>query len=166
MGLPLNSAQEWREDYRRLYEQVRRVVFPRLDAPVRARWTAQWDEFLQREENFRFSPVLVHRDLGCEHILCRPESWTVTGVIDWGDATMGDPAIDFTGLLLDCGSAVAEQVLDHYQGEVDEALRRRTGFYAQLVPFYDVLYGLTIQDARYISQGLDRLRRDVTDVKG
>jgi aminoglycoside 2''-phosphotransferase len=166
VGLPLNSAREWREHYRRFYERVRRVVFPRLDAPVRARCSARWDEFLQRDENFHFSPVLVHRDLVAEHILCRPESWTVTGVIDWGDATMGDPAIDFTGLLLDCGSAVAKQVLDHYQGEIDQTLWGRTSFYAYLLPFYEVLYGLDMEDPRYVSQGLDRLRQDVTDLKG
>jgi aminoglycoside 2''-phosphotransferase len=161
-GLPLTSAQQWREDYRRLFEQVRSEVFPRLDAPAQAKWSARWNEYLEQEENFRFSPVLVHRDLTGEHILCDPESLTVTGVIDWGDVTVGDAAIDFTGMLLDYGTTVTEQALHHYQAEVDDTLRGRAAFYAQLAPFYEVLYGLAIDNAGYVDQGLDRLHRDVT----
>jgi len=162
VGLPLNGAQEWREDYQRLFEQVRNAVFPGLDAPVQAKWSARWNEFLEHEENFHFAPVLVHRDLTMEHILCDPDSLTVTGVIDWGDATVGDPAIDFTGMLLDYGTTVMEQALQHYQAEIDDTLRGRAAFYAQLVPFYEVLYGLAIDDAEYVDQGLERLHRNVT----
>nr|MDQ2816329.1 phosphotransferase [Actinomycetota bacterium] len=35
-----------------------------------------------------------HNDLGIEHVLIDPVTWTVTGVIDWSDAAIVDPAYD------------------------------------------------------------------------
>jgi aminoglycoside phosphotransferase (APT) family kinase protein len=39
---------------------------------------------------------LIHRDLQAEHILLSPTG-AIAGVIDFGDATVGDPAVDFVG---------------------------------------------------------------------
>jgi aminoglycoside phosphotransferase (APT) family kinase protein len=48
-------------------------------------------------------PVFSHNDLGIEHVLVDPGSWTVTGVIDWSDAAIVDPAVDFGLLYRDLG---------------------------------------------------------------
>jgi aminoglycoside phosphotransferase (APT) family kinase protein len=55
-------------------------------------------------------PVFSHNDLGIEHVLIDPGTWTVTGIIDWSDAAIVDPAIDF-GLLY----GVAVPCVDHHR---------------------------------------------------
>ena len=47
---------------------------------------------------FEDTPRLVHNDLWAEHILVDLRSGGVSGIIDWGDAVIGDPAVDFAGL--------------------------------------------------------------------
>lgn len=44
-----------------------------------------------------FSPVLIHADLNPEHIFCQasPRGWEVSGMIDFADAMLGDPAYEF-----------------------------------------------------------------------
>src|SRR6266566_401550 len=60
--------------------------------------TPALEDFLNDEAIFAFQPVLIHCDLACEHIFCDPVHGVLTGVIDWGNATIGDPALDFVGL--------------------------------------------------------------------
>ncbi len=45
--------------------------------------------------------VLIHGDLGAEHIFV--DAGRITGVIDWGDAAIGDPGLDHGRLLRDFG---------------------------------------------------------------
>jgi len=49
--------------------------------------------------------VFSHNDLGIEHVLGTPATAAVTGVIDWGDAALIDPACDFGLLYRDLGAA-------------------------------------------------------------
>src|SRR5262249_6859614 len=41
-----------------------------------------------------YATVFSHNDLGIEHVLVESVGWTVTGVIDWSDAAIVDPAYD------------------------------------------------------------------------
>ena len=59
-----------------------------------------WQAFLRIAEQWSFSPVLTHHDFGPDHLLVQPETLTVSGVIDFGDVVVGDPAIDFVGLMV------------------------------------------------------------------
>ena len=123
-----------------------------------------WEDFLTSDANFQFRPVLIHGDLGGEHILLDRVTGTLAGVIDWGDACVGDPALDFAGLLHGCGRDFACGVLAGYGGEMDEALRERVVFYARIVPFHEVMYGLFIGDEVHVHQGLESLRMGLPGV--
>ena len=50
-----------------------------------------------------YTPAFSHNDLGIEHVLIDPVAWTVTGIIDWSDAAIADPARDFGLLYRDLG---------------------------------------------------------------
>ena len=54
-----------------------------------------------------WTPVFSHNDLGIEHVLVDPDTWTVTRIIDWSDAQIVDPAVDFGVLYRDLGPAAA-----------------------------------------------------------
>jgi aminoglycoside phosphotransferase (APT) family kinase protein len=58
-----------------------------------------------------WAPIFSHNDLGIEHVLVDPGTWTVTGVIDWSDAAIVDPAVDFGLLYRDLGPAAAQAAL-------------------------------------------------------
>jgi hypothetical protein len=54
----------------------------------------------------------THNDLGAEHVLVEPATWTITGVIDWSDAARADAAAELGRLLRDLGIDRADAVLD------------------------------------------------------
>ncbi|MEM6706374.1 MAG: phosphotransferase [Acidobacteriota bacterium] len=80
---------------------------------------------LQREISPPPAPRLVHDDLGMEHVLIDPQGSEVTGIIDWGDMNLGDPAHDFVGLLAWVGDAPLRRALDRSTYPADPALLGR-----------------------------------------
>jgi aminoglycoside phosphotransferase (APT) family kinase protein len=87
LGVP---QPDWRGIYRAHASNWRRVVLPLLDRDDRRRGEALLGEV---ETLAGFEPALVHCDLGASHLLVH--GGRLAGVIDWGDAKIGDPAIDY-----------------------------------------------------------------------
>ncbi len=158
LRVPPAGPQDWRQEYRRLYAWTQRQVLPLLPPALRDRAAALWEGFLEEEDNFHFQPVLIHRDLAGEHILCDADRGAVVGIIDWEDTAVGDPALDFVGLLCDAGPELAAQVLADYQGQVDPTFWQRMAFYARICPVYEIQFGLAIGDEEHLRHGLEGLR--------
>jgi aminoglycoside 2''-phosphotransferase len=152
------SAADWRQRYIDLYEQVRTDVLPLLEPALRAKAAALWEGFVAIDANFLFHPVLIHADLNNDHILYDEAGDTITGIIDWGDVKIGDPAMDFADLLHTYGREFVEVVLANYQLEQDATFWQRVSFYAAAMPFYEVLYGLIESDEAHVQHGLDGVR--------
>ena len=118
-----------------------------------------FDEFLDNDDYFKFEPVVIHRDLAPDaHILWNPETEEITGIIDWGDIEIGDPALDFTGLFCDCGPEFTKMVLANYKNNQDPTILERAAWYMKLFGFYYIEYGQTIDDNSYIKEGLKLIR--------
>jgi aminoglycoside phosphotransferase (APT) family kinase protein len=106
-----------------------------------------------------WTPVFSHNDLGIEHVLVDPGSWTVTGVIDWSDAAIVDPAVDVGLLYRDLGPAAAHAALGSYRTEVNDlaTLGERAVFYARCSLFEDLAYGIRTGQDRYVAKSLAAL---------
>lgn len=158
VGIPPGGPEAWRREYERFFRWLQREAFP-VVGPRERRWASRiCEDFVGDAAHFRFAPVLLHRDLEAEHILHDPASGRITGVIDWGDASIGDPAFDFTGLLADLGENVARAVLERYRGPKDAGMVDRARFYANVVPFYGIIYGRQLGHPEWAREGLRRLR--------
>jgi aminoglycoside phosphotransferase (APT) family kinase protein len=86
--------------------------------------------------------VFSHNDLGIEHVLVDPATFAVTGVIDWTDAALVDPAYDHGLLYRDLGPAALPE----------GKLRERAIFYARCSVFEDFAYGLETGRTRYLEK--------------
>ena len=134
---------DWLGIYRTHAEDWREVVLPLLDADERGRAEALLAEI---ETLAGFVPALVHCDLGPSHLLVR--DGRLAGVIDWGDAKIGDPAVDYAWLLN-----------GPFPGwEVDDELRRRALVYHRLGPWFEVEYGLRTERPAWVESGLAGVR--------
>jgi aminoglycoside phosphotransferase (APT) family kinase protein len=137
------SRPDWLGTYRDQAEEFRRVVLPLLDPDERSRGEALLAE---TETLTGFRPALTHSDLGPEHLLVRDEK--LVGVIDWGDARIGDPAIDYAWLLN-----------GPFPGwDVDDELRRRARIYHRLGPWFEVHYGVFTDRPEWVRSGLVGIR--------
>ena len=106
-----DTPEAWLEEahatWARVRDEVPEGIEPRLVAPPPAA-----------------RKVFIHGDLGAEHVFA--DGGRITGVIDWGDAALGDPAIDHGRLMRDLG--------------VDGDERAR--FYALCTAIEDLAFGL------------------------
>ena len=98
---PSDSQDGWRE----LFNRIQTVVYPRLTAEGREWTTQQFDAFLEDDDQFPFSSVLRHGDMGMSNILYSAEQGRFVGVVDFGHAGIGDPAVDFAGLYVCYGES-------------------------------------------------------------
>jgi aminoglycoside phosphotransferase (APT) family kinase protein len=137
-GLPVERP-DWVASYRAQCEEFERLVIPLLDADLRQHARRLFGD---AESLVGFEPALVHADLGPEHLLVR--GGRLAGVIDWADARVGDPAIDYAWLL---NSPFPDW-------DVDPDLRRRARFYHRLGPWYEAHYGLFTNRPANFRRGL------------
>jgi aminoglycoside phosphotransferase (APT) family kinase protein len=144
---------------RQFAERCEQLVSPLLDREERAAARAMFEDFFAVASNLGYETVLIHADLGPEHILCRDAN--VSGVIDWSDARVGDPALDFAWLLHGLDQGFAEHLLECYTGAraAGDSLRERALFFYRLGPWHEVLYGLERGGRAFVQSGLDGLRR-------
>ena len=94
--------------------------------------------------------TLVHGDLGPEHVLTADGA--LTGVIDFGDVHLGDPALDLAWALHDTAPAFAAAVATAYGVTGDQRARALT--WHRLGPWHHVTYGLDRDDPAIIREGL------------
>jgi aminoglycoside phosphotransferase (APT) family kinase protein len=153
LGVRSGSPQEWFDRQQAFLEQLEERVLPLLGAAEQERARLAFADFLRSGRSFE--PALLHADLGPEHILSRGER--VTGVIDWSDARIGDPALDFAWVLHGTGPRFADALLSAY-APTDEALRDRAFFYHRLGPWHEVLYGLDEGRSELVASGLEGIR--------
>jgi aminoglycoside phosphotransferase (APT) family kinase protein len=155
--VPVPAACDAVEREREFAQRCELHVFPLLGRAERATARAMFEDYFAAASNLEFETVLIHADLGPEHILCRDDE--VSGVIDWSDARVGDAALDFAWLLFGLDVAFAEELLERYAGSRDDTLRERALFYHRLGPWHEVLYGLERGGRAYVQSGLDGVRR-------
>ncbi|WP_369134859.1 phosphotransferase family protein [Modestobacter sp. I12A-02662] len=82
--------------------------------------------------------VLAHADLGAEHLL--ESDGELTGIIDWADAAVTDPALDLARPYRDFGPAFLDDVLLAHGSDTPE-LRQRVTFFARCAALEDLAYG-------------------------
>jgi len=140
---------EWRREAAETYQTIagqvpavyRRPVETLLDAP------APHDGYI---------PVFSHNDLGIEHVLIDPVTWSVTGIIDWSDAAIVDPACDFGRLYRDLGPTAFRAAIRRYRTDANDvvALTERAVFYARCSVFEDLAYGIETGRDKYVDKCL------------
>ncbi len=102
--------------------------------------------------------VFSHMDLGIEHVLVDPATRAVTGIIDWTDAAIGDPAYDLGLILRDLGPAALDAALGAL-GRDDPGLRERAGFYARCALIEDLAFGLEHDRPAYVAKSVTAVTR-------
>lgn len=123
-----------------------------------AQHLARWFDAVESRGQFDFTPVLVHGDLGIEHLLVDPATDVLTGVIDFGDTGIGDPACDFAGILGSLGESAARAALVAYGRPDDDALLARAGVFSAMVPLHEILFGIDTGDDEHVERGVHALR--------
>jgi aminoglycoside phosphotransferase (APT) family kinase protein len=143
---------EWRRDAAETY--------PRVAAQVPLGHRRAIKAFLDASPpDDGYTLAFSHNDLGIEHVLVDPGTWTVTGVIDWSDAAIDDPAYDFGLIYRDLGPRALDAAVGSYRTDANdvERLRQRAVFYARCSVFEDLAYGVETGQSRYVDNSIAAL---------
>lgn len=159
LGLPGPAARRAR------WEQMHAVTVPYLRAALPAaeydtlaRW---WDTLLTDPRMEDYTPVLTHGDLWYENLLVDAELRALTGVLDFEDAGVGDPAQDFA-TLRHLGAAFTAQVINAFRaagGTFDPGFAHRLDRLWELREFDGLAFALEIEDQEEIEDAIRKLRR-------
>ena len=155
------SPQVWRDQLTAGWASVRDGLAERPGVEVRDR--PDIDAFLAFPvPEPPVELVLCHNDLGEDHILL-DAAGEVTGIIDWSDAVLGDPARDLALLWFDFGESVAEGAFTAYgcgpggRGG-DATLRERARWFAAIAGIGGVVHRAQHDDPG-LAETVRRLRQ-------
>ncbi len=103
---------------------------------------------------------LVHNDLYPAHVLLAGDG-AIRAVLDWGDAILGDPAVDLALAYFWGGEAFWQEVIGRTACSVDAGtgFEKRARFGGICMAIGHITYGARVQDPAYVKSGLDSLAR-------
>jgi len=108
---PPDTARHARDELERLYEDLERELLPFMMAWAR-RWAREhFRSVFEGRLELTFAPRLIHGDLAPYHLCYDPGTHSLAGVIDFGDAGPGDPAVDLASVI----NAYGESLLWHME---------------------------------------------------
>lgn len=155
-GAPTYSPDAWVERHWQLAQEITSLVEERLGTETARRLREVWNRYRGDPRYRNFRPAIVHADLNPDHVLVDPSTGEVTGVIDFGDICVGDPAVDFAGL----PDAVVEAMLTTY-GRYDPGLLQRRAILTSAAALHAVHFGATVGDDSILCEGLLALQHQL-----
>lgn len=131
--LPASRAEEpWSMDDLKQYKtrywmQRRKILASFVDTPKLEQIDAFYDAFVHVCQECR-AKTIIHGDLSVDHVLLDITKGRLSGIIDFGDAAIGDPAHDFA-FLWSYGDEVVRAVYQKYGLHKDKELLDRSEWY-------------------------------------
>lgn len=107
----------------------------------------------KQPQPFKGNPTLIHKDLWAEHILVDPASGRSTGIIDWGDVAIGDPAVDLAFLLTWFGEDWLRELLVYYGEGTDAFSMPRVRYLATCLVIHNIALGRELDRRAWIVAG-------------
>jgi aminoglycoside 2''-phosphotransferase len=147
------DARHWEAGYAADRDWIDSTVVPTLDDPLRELLLGRHERALRLLRDF--SPTLVHGDLGTNHILVDPSTRAATGLIDFETAAIGDPSIDFVGLLITLGDKETRRMIERHAHEVSW---KRLRFYWWMGAVHAIRYGVDNDDPSLVRDAVAGLR--------
>ncbi|GAA2490261.1 macrolide 2'-phosphotransferase [Streptomyces gobitricini] len=124
-----------------------------------------WQEWLDDDRLWPDRLVLVHGDVHPGHTLVERRASgppVLSGLLDWANAGIGDPAADFVDMLYAGGTDVLGRLLDAYRaagGEVRDGMRAHILARASFIWVHVALRGLDTGTPAWVETALRRLAR-------
>ena len=110
------------------------------------------------QRNQLLMPSVIHSDLKPAHVLVNDSSGHLSGVLDWGDACLGDPDFDFACVQIFFGSEFLLRLLSLAPQSDRERVLRKTPFFILVRALQDVIFSKNRHDQRSVTMGLCKLR--------
>lgn len=156
LDIEKRSTGDIRQSIVELYNNFKEKLFPYMNDTSRVEVAQSFEDFISKDELFHFKSVLIHGDFGSSNILWDSTRKSITGIIDFGETEIGDPAYDFAGLLSSYGGPFVKRCLRLYP-DGDKVLERMN-FYKSTFALQEALHGITHNDLTAFENGMKGYR--------
>jgi aminoglycoside 2''-phosphotransferase len=139
-----------------LQQEAADTIHPFLEPDVQRRFDQTLESWSSQAEVRH--PALLHCDMGPGHVLYDSSTLRLTGVIDFGDLAIGDPARDFIYIYEDFGPLILQEVLNDYAGKES----------AKMLPAirkWYLLEAISWTITRYVEQHEEDLAHGLTEIR-
>ena len=143
MADALMKYEGWVNAYDRIHEKVLPLLMPHVRDWVRE----HFESHLADRSNFEYELKIVDTDIPPYHIMYDKERRLINGIIDFGCAGLGDPAIDFGVIIYHYGESFMEKLFVSYPEA--ETYLKRARFYAGAHEVRWLLTGLERNDTAW-----------------
>jgi aminoglycoside 2''-phosphotransferase len=106
-------------------------------------------------------PVLLHSDCKPDHVLYDTAAQKLTGVLDWGDVSLGDPDFDLAVISMFFGERFLMRLLTHLPDRDPAVVLAKTQFFTTVRWIQDLSYDVQLGDHHAAASSLRRLRDHV-----
>ncbi len=160
-GIPRRGGMELMKHYMDLLHTARDKLFGLIDGNTGKAIEKEFAHIL-KPELFSFVPQFIHGDLGGWNVLYDVKKRDVSGLIDWGNCSFSDPALDYSELVYDYGQEFSGIFLKNTNNtvlEINSRFMRRSEFYIRISGIIDVLYGIENDSTSYVKKGLEDIEK-------
>jgi len=121
-----------------------------------------FENFFACIDTSTFQNTIIHADFTHHHILFDKQNKTISGIIDFGDAQMGDPAFDFAGLYYDFGHEFTTSVYEQYSMLISHhdplLIHRITTFYQYSPLLHNIIYNFENKNELAFISSIEQLK--------
>jgi aminoglycoside 2''-phosphotransferase len=139
------------EEATQLYAQIRSHLFRFMRPDARDRVANHFEAYLNSPHLHTYPLALKHGDFGGSNILYDQGSQTISGIIDFGFAGLGDPALDIAAV-----STYGESFLNRFHNTYPEieSMWERAAFYRGTYALVEALHGFKNDDEEAFAAGM------------
>jgi aminoglycoside 2''-phosphotransferase len=142
----------------RVMAEGREQVAPRLPNRIWDYYESLFADYATDPALHTYTPALLHGDLSPDHFLGDVKAGVLTGVIDFGDACIGDPAWDLIYICEDYDVAIFQTFIAQYDPVNTLLLERKVRLYQHLNNVDYALGVLKEGDEGEVEEALELLR--------
>ena len=141
------------------FEETKEYAYQYLNGKQKKWLKNIFDEFLSDKNNFRFKPKVSHCDFDTSNILINLNSYQISGLIDFEECNLWDPAVDL--LFFNEGEEFMNKLLENYKFSNQKSLRNRMKFYYSRTCTPYIVWGIQHNRPSMIDEGIRRIMNNM-----
>jgi aminoglycoside 2''-phosphotransferase len=148
LDLPVSDSLT---DTHKLYADIRQHLFPLMRPDARTDVLTHFETYFNTPRLHTYPVSLHHGDFGGSNILYDPATQSISGIIDFGFAGWGDPALDIAAV-----STYGESFFKRLYRTYPEIalMQERADFYRGTYALYEAVHGFKNQDQAAFESGM------------
>ncbi|MDN4523158.1 phosphotransferase family protein [Fictibacillus fluitans] len=161
-GVP---EQDLHSFYSRLQQEVEKDIFPLMNSSLQKYISSCFQDYLHHPRYAEYTPSPIHGDLSMDHLLIDPETFRITGVIDFGDLAISDPDFEYRYILEECGKSFLQSLLSIMGEQNIDDILKKVAFFVTFDHLQYILEGIRRKNNSWIQEGLEEIECEMNKEK-